>query len=519
MVLLLTLSVSAQNPSSFWKTILPIIDLPASQQALGITTGQVSFATLLLVSNNIYTNLAAQIAAVGITAAQATNIAAYQAYLATNNLAAGAYQPGVSNYGEMWFAPSGSVAGNGSASFPFITTSPAAFSNYLASETRTNITWRFYPGTYVIPYPGIVPLAGWKFRGSGQEGTTVMFATNVSPSTASAVFITRTPSHVNGVEISDMTIDCNMGHQTNIQQIAAVYLIGSYCRVERVKAINWGTRAGELFLFAIRNNLIDTNYYSIFDSCRVGPSALITNWDGVTAFSMHVDGPGQSAYGKGLIIQNCYVQGITCGTNVVGQPAYFHAYSDGSGGVTRNNFAYDLDSGGVGVYQESYNGRDSVAQGNIIDNVFRGFEFNLSGTRQGIAWMNNVVRVPSSGVGLYQLNGGGSASEFAIVGNVVYPTWDAFAATPLSIDPTTSSAAQVANVLNGNNGQHDFDIYSGKNMVANANFSNAIPQLSATYLTLVLSNGSVLSTNGVSVGSKAVTLNFTNEVVNQFTSP
>jgi hypothetical protein len=100
------------------------------------------------------------------------------------------------------------------------------------------------------------PKAGQKLVGAGMDVTTIQLVgasvadqhyhaigMNVSPNG------TTPPTPIDGFEISDLTVDCNIDNQPLRAEsvytpvaCGAVRIFGSHCKIRRVKAINWGTK-------------------------------------------------------------------------------------------------------------------------------------------------------------------------------------------------------------------------------------------------------------------------------------
>jgi hypothetical protein len=244
-----------------------------------------------------------------------------------------------------------------------------------------------------------------------------------------------------------------------------------------------GGISNECFAVAIGNDQVNTNYYPVIEDCiGTQPANIdgITN-NGITMFSIHADGPSKSGLVRGGTIRGCMVYNIVSAAMTTGSPLFIHAFSDGTGGMTVNNFAYNLTgAGSYGIYNDTWDGRDSVIMGNVMDNVFRCVMFNMdSYHRTGVVLANNILRPAQNGIGVYYYRGAGTdtnsyAKWFGMQGNIIYPAEGAVDVTPVSID-TTNIPTLVANILQGQGTQPDFEFFQPSNTVANANFTNAIP--------------------------------------------
>ncbi len=384
------------------------------------------------------------------------------------------------NETEFWISSHGS-GGDGSQFNPFRCPDSATLGSVLTAETRTNISWNFKAGNFVVPWPGIQPLAGWKIKGAGMDVTTLEMETNAHLYINTAVINTPSPNQKDGVEVSGMTINCNFQNQNNPSNMAAVNLLGSYTLIENVKAVNWGSAAGEAFVLSIGNNQATTNLFPRIKGCIVTRPANVIMAGGVTAISIHGDGFYTNGLARGSLIEDCYVQGVTSGTGLAGSPGYFHGISDGTGGVARNNFLYDLTGdSSVGFYNDHWDGHDSIIDGNIMRNVHIGIDFNMpSYHRTGVVIKNNVISPDQNGIGIYYNRDAGSdtnafAQWLVSMGNIIYPAEGATTITPVSFD-TRNVVTLVGNVLQGSGGQPNFSITGPSNMVSNVTFTNAIP--------------------------------------------
>jgi hypothetical protein len=85
--------------------------------------------------------------------------------------------------------------------------------------------------------------SGFRIVGAGMGLTTLKLVGAAVPDRQYAVFLATT--FMEGLEISDLTADCNVENQPNTDVLcAAVNVVGGgkHVRVRRVRAINWGTR-------------------------------------------------------------------------------------------------------------------------------------------------------------------------------------------------------------------------------------------------------------------------------------
>jgi hypothetical protein len=128
----------------------------------------------------------------------------------------------------------------------------------LPSNTRVNLSPGVFQTRGYAPQ-GVgswQPKAGQKIVGSGMDVTTIqLVGAAVADQHYHAIGMNLTPSGttpatpVDGFEVSDLTIDCNLDNQPlrgtgQYTPVACggVRVFGSHCRIHRVKAINWGSK-------------------------------------------------------------------------------------------------------------------------------------------------------------------------------------------------------------------------------------------------------------------------------------
>ena len=192
----------------------------------------------------------------------------------------------------------------------------------LPANTRLNVGPGVFQTRGYAPnaYASWQPKSGQKIVGAGTGVTTIRLVgagvvkvgsdlieqhyhaigMNISPSGTTAA------TAVDGFEVSDLTIDCGM-NRVNIssnpaqpqyveaQQLrgtdqypkiacGAVRVFGSHCRINRVKAINWGTKTLKegCFVFSIVDASVAVVALGLLHPCRAGgrnwPAASLIPW-------------------------------------------------------------------------------------------------------------------------------------------------------------------------------------------------------------------------------------------------
>lgn len=110
---------------------------------------------------------------------------------------------------------------------------------------------------------GTIPLAdqwrvksGWKILGSGVGRTILQLVGAEEDNTAYAIILNNVASggFADDVEVSDLTLDCNLSSQPGAVIAGGLFLSGSRIKVSNIRVINWGSKdlvGAEPFAFAI----------------------------------------------------------------------------------------------------------------------------------------------------------------------------------------------------------------------------------------------------------------------------
>jgi hypothetical protein len=368
---------------------------------------------------------------------------------------------------EVWISPNGpaNTTASGTASDPFRCPDPNSLDTVLTSVLTNNyLTIHFMAGTFHVSIHGINPLTGWKIRGAGMDNTVLQLSATNFPSDPGKFSVAGGGDAgvtANNVEVSDLTADCNFQNVSGVSCVEAVVLAGSNTKISRVKAINWGnaTVGYECFVLAIDpppNGHDGTN--GVIDDCIVTQPAPRVFADGSTGISINTDsfGWGRTNHFRAALIENNLVMTVQTGSGP-GNPAYFNAY--GANGTVRHNQANDLIGNAVGVYRDTWSGRDVVIEDNEIDNVSRCIYFNMTSySLTGLVVKNNVLRPAEGGFGLQYYAGVTNisyVSNFVVLDNVIYPNSNATNTTALILGGNVS-ASIMNNVLQGGGNGSDF---------------------------------------------------------------
>jgi hypothetical protein len=328
---------------------------------------------------------------------------------------------------EVWISPVGTDGtGSGTAGDPYVRTTAVSFDALIGLTTdlgRTgvdspvvspippNSTIHLMAGTF-LSYGYINPLAHWKIRGAGVDVTFIQqqpWMYNQSQFTNGWLcpMFGSANSTEDGVEISDMTIDCNLQAATSFPAgYSAVSLSGAEDRLTRLKAINWGstsTIGGECFIFVIGGDPSRTTTNAVIDDCEIGAPAPVTFHNGADGFAIF--GGDQYLIDNAEII-NCVVSGITTGTGI-GQPAYFAATT--AVGIDGLKIAGNriVNTDGTGFYSSCGSLYNCTVENNLFINVDYGV--SMAGVdacstnnyiRENIQVNNNFITVKDNGVGI-----------------------------------------------------------------------------------------------------------------------
>ncbi len=310
----------------------------------------------------------------------------------TNTAAPGGYALATNHWNEIWIAPrTDGHDGAGTILDPRNGSGAKRFDAIMGSIPPDRVI-HLFPGHYETEGHafgrGYRVKRGWKIRGAGM-GLTVLRLVNASQAgDRYAVFGSGYDGQVNGCEISDLTIDCNLEGQPAPVCAGAIALNGSDIRIERVHAIGWGsrTRGMECFvIFESAHPLVGDSTNNLVAGCIVDQGSRIST-DGTTTIALSGRAAGGVGYQRDSAIRHCYVNGAGY-TNYCNGPAVagcvdglvednrveqtrFGFYTDsGTNGtvIIRNNWYSDVD---VGVYLNGRNSSFSLDRAVIEHNVF-----------------------------------------------------------------------------------------------------------------------------------------------------
>lgn len=152
------------------------------------------------------------------------------------------------DYAEIWVTPYGTnygtVTGSGTITDPYCTPDPVSFHSLMFNPAlSTNLVIHLMAGVFHVEVDStslncITALNNWKIRGAGMDVTVLQVITNhPGYGTYKTEVIGGAAS---GVEVSDLTIDCNMQNQTQNLCFQGIAMSGSDLLIDHCRAINWG---------------------------------------------------------------------------------------------------------------------------------------------------------------------------------------------------------------------------------------------------------------------------------------
>lgn len=395
---------------------------------------------------------------------------------------------------EVWISPVGTDnTGSGTAADPYVCSSQSSFDALMDGSTiPTNSIIHLMAGTF-LTQGQIEVKSAWKVRGAGIDVTIVRIVPLSSAPAGGYVHAFGGPAWYynttgfggvgDGVEVSDMTIDCNLQNQAISTACGAVFLQGANTKISRVKAINWGSTSSgtENFIFDISagwlNPMAITN--CLIEDCIVEQPAQVTLQQGSDGFVIggDVSAAGSSPTNSfsvagscwvcGAEIRDCRISGVNVGDGVtggVGEPAYFIASTMGNGvfgaKLDDNMFINIVGSGGCSFRTSCGSLADCTIVNNMFLNVSTGINFassdycpdNTNSLKENILIANNFITLQSGGYGI-NMSGifGQSITNLTVENNTIMAADGSGAVNDLAVQTINNFTAQN-NVFDANGG-------------------------------------------------------------------
>jgi hypothetical protein len=369
---------------------------------------------------------------------------------------------------EVWVSPKGPAKTNavGTLSDPYQCPDALSLGSVMESIPARSAV-HFLPGTFSVTN-GIAVKPGWKLRGAGIDVTTLQLVPGHKSAGPKPGVIGGMYGYyaTDGVEVSDLTVDCNLQNQAGFAA-SAVLISGNNTRISRVRGINWGSTVHTLecfvlLIFSHQNNGPRTN--CVIEDCIVEQPAPVKQVDGTTAIAILAAATGPAGGDEdskmlGCEIRGCIVSGVTSGTDAPGSPLYINAYGvEGPLHIRlHDNRAVNI-IGGAAVYSDSGNDRDITVDNNLFENVTHGIYWNVmahSKHSSRAKFLNNIMMIAEGGTGI-KLNGGYSghipkdvyAKDWIIKDNIIHPCSVATNVTGIALNGNFSGTV-LNNVIQG----------------------------------------------------------------------
>lgn len=385
---------------------------------------------------------------------------------------------------EVWISPIGPAASIetnsypagliGTPTYPFRCPDPGSLNWVLTHDlTVPNVTIHFMAGTFKLPANvingqnySINPLQGWKLRGAGIDNTIMQLQSTNLGNLQTLMICGPLSGVAQGVEVSDMTIDCNLRSGISAGAINAITLLGNDSKISRVKGINWGSlhTGWESFVFVIRPP--DCGYATncVIEDCVVTQPANVTHACGTTAMAVFTDLPYGMSLMYDAILRNNLVYNITAGSSV-GMPQYIHAYS-GNGTISHNRALNIIDTtgtfSGCAVYRDTWAGRDCIIENNVFENVSEGVYFNLPNLGfTNLVVRNNSITIAEGGYGVacYNPDTNSKLTNLILKENIITPAPNAINVTAFYPYVRNLTANVTGNIFQGGGTGFDLSIY------------------------------------------------------------
>jgi hypothetical protein len=292
---------------------------------------------------------------------------------------------------NIWIAQrTDGLHGSGTQNDPYDGSTAArldAILNGLGANTRI----QFGPGTFQINGYQDGGTGGWlkaamKIVGSGIDVTTLQLVGATAPNThyfaiGHPFTSGGRPNLMDSLEISELTIDCNLAGAATGSACGAVRVLGNFARASRLKVINWGKKEGAPDCFVIAMITADPpSGVTGVIATGIEECVAMTPGNGdegpITVF--HVgpkDDTGTNAEGcgPGPYIRNCF---LDFGWPTATAECRGLSMAWCKGGVVEGNQVHNTKYGGPVVSKSS--ACDLVVRNNLYKNVAKGPFWNLA---------------------------------------------------------------------------------------------------------------------------------------------
>ena len=220
---------------------------------------------------------------------------------------------------EFWISSSAGTGGSGTECDPYQGGTQTVLDS-LMSSFPPNTTVHLGPGTFVTNgnNGGWAPKSGQRIVGAGFDETILKLinassSANLTSVIGAPLIGSSAPSFLNGFEVSDLTLDCNLGGQASTTvACAAIAVSGSHIYIHRVRVINFGTQAVAVKGGAILIGNADPSTSEVFDcvieDCIIEqPSPNNVRETTCLGIGAREDANGVMAYHRACVIRNCFI--------------------------------------------------------------------------------------------------------------------------------------------------------------------------------------------------------------------
>ncbi len=352
---------------------------------------------------------------------------------------------------EVWIAQrtDNPPAADGSPDNPYDGSTQAKFDT-LMGLLAANTVIHLSPGKYTTlgyttsPTPGVTrwsPRAGWRILGGGMGNTEIKILDD--PTDPLRVHVEIIGGSVNNLtdfaEVSDLTANCNLAARSNASPYVsgAIHLVGDFCLISRVLAINWGTTSGPPLGSVEECFVLSTVSYfgppsvskigGIVEGCIVTrPDPGVKHNDGVTAIFQSI-GPTINPVQRHNFVYAIPIKPLS--SSALGAPIYANPYSMPGciGGLISENAVFDCQD--HAIYADSSNVKHTLITANQFLRVWRGIRYRYYNTPPWevsyLTVLNNFISLRDTALGVgIQLGiagsfGGEEVIEPFVHGNMV----------------------------------------------------------------------------------------------------
>jgi hypothetical protein len=326
------------------------------------------------------------------------------------------------------------AVGSGTVDDPWDGSTAAKFDDIMANKVSGGMTIHLGPGTFETNGFNLGTGAGWKPKsgqrilGTGMNQTTLKLANNAANG-ASLVLVgnKNDTDYLYGFEVSDLTLDCNLGNQQANSTAGAIALTGRNVYLLRLRAINWGTTATGGSAAAISlvrghlNNPLPPKD-CVLAACQVDPPLGVALNRSFTCVELVSDVPATGSvmrYHEACVVRECLLDAGTASPEYETRGLVIRG---ALGAIVERNRILNCTYGGPYELESSmpatefYRNKDLVVWGNYYYNVL--FGVWLKTREKGFGrvivdrnWIELAVNSGAVGVIVDRVGGGTNAVD------------------------------------------------------------------------------------------------------------